>query len=826
MATLLPMGRQKFDNSAGLPLVGGKLFTFDAGTNTPRPTFADAAGLIPNVNPVILDARGEALLFWAGAYKVILKDAADVTIWTVDNVSGVDATQLLSIAGAGLIGFAQAPPYPQNSLGFWAQKFAGPTGAESVGWSQHGTGAVLSNVQQKLQEQVSVFDFMTQAQITDVQNYAYTLNTSAAIFAAQTAARAKGAAVFFPGGGYLASIAVRYNNAALIGAGANVTRIRLPATAVPITGIVRNTTTVMTVTCAAAHDAWVGKGYSIAGSATSHLNIPVIVTAVVSATVFTAQSLAFTGPTGSYGSANLYEAMVIDAGAATDGNSAQPYSGLTIRGFTLDGNRTARTPNPTDTTDWGLLLTAFSDYHISDLRAVDCRAVGAGAVINSNFGYFQAEVENCGGTLYPGFDINSSKHLTLDVVSKNCAYGARVLDNTWGVLGRFTIFNATFIGFIHQNQPVNESHSNDLTVSVYTCGANGVVIGENCRNSKFNITVVNAAENGLVLVESSKPANRPSANVIDLSTRLSGMSGLLCYGNANQIRHVSSLDGRAGPAASSYASDIYGDGNLLSASIIDGTIPQVRTIALRGALSILPSVANFLVVSGVASITFSSPHGRRTGDTILASGFTPIAWNSNLVVTYVNELTLNVAALSTQPSVIGVLKNASTDNRVFALYTRNCVGAPNTVDDNGQRNLLAFSSSGSGGGVSNFADLNDRVVADIAGINDSVRLGLLKSVDVYTAPIAVGRTLTAADLGKTLLTSGNAIMNFVIPLDSVLGVTGLSVIKKFQAGSGLTSFTPDSANGVVLLNPNGIASGPSAITAIQWASLNTWVLLG
>ncbi|AKA60329.1 hypothetical protein P26218_26 [Rhodoferax phage P26218] len=94
MATLLPEGKQSFNNSAGAPLVGGKVYTYDAGTNTPRTTYSDAAATVPNTNPVVLDARGEATIFWAGAYKVILKDAADVTIWTVDNITSADIVDI------------------------------------------------------------------------------------------------------------------------------------------------------------------------------------------------------------------------------------------------------------------------------------------------------------------------------------------------------------------------------------------------------------------------------------------------------------------------------------------------------------------------------------------------------------------------------------------------------------------------------------------------------------------------------------------------------------------------------------------------------------
>lgn len=88
-ATLMPEGKQSFTNSAGAPLIGGKVYTYDAGTNNPRATYQDAGSVTPNTNPIILDARGEATVFWDGNYKVILKDASDVTIWTVDNVASV-----------------------------------------------------------------------------------------------------------------------------------------------------------------------------------------------------------------------------------------------------------------------------------------------------------------------------------------------------------------------------------------------------------------------------------------------------------------------------------------------------------------------------------------------------------------------------------------------------------------------------------------------------------------------------------------------------------------------------------------------------------------
>lgn len=127
MAALMPEGKQSFNNSAGAPLIGGKLYTYDAGTGNPRPTYQDAAATTPNTNPVVMDARGEATIFWSGSYKIVLKDASDVTIWTVDNAQASStytdnlrsdlADDTSPSKGAGLSGFNTANAYPIKTLG-------------------------------------------------------------------------------------------------------------------------------------------------------------------------------------------------------------------------------------------------------------------------------------------------------------------------------------------------------------------------------------------------------------------------------------------------------------------------------------------------------------------------------------------------------------------------------------------------------------------------------------------------------------------------------------------------------------------------------------
>jgi hypothetical protein len=88
MAVLSPSPKAQFLDASGNPLVGGKVYTYAAGTTTPLATFTTGAGTVANTNPVILDSRGEANIWYSNgtSYKVVLADSANATIWTVDNI--------------------------------------------------------------------------------------------------------------------------------------------------------------------------------------------------------------------------------------------------------------------------------------------------------------------------------------------------------------------------------------------------------------------------------------------------------------------------------------------------------------------------------------------------------------------------------------------------------------------------------------------------------------------------------------------------------------------------------------------------------------------
>lgn len=87
---LSPVIKHRYFTEDGAPLVGGKFYTYQAGTSTPQATFTDESGVTPNTNPIILDANGEFDM-WLDptlSYKFVLLDSADVEQWTVDDVVG------------------------------------------------------------------------------------------------------------------------------------------------------------------------------------------------------------------------------------------------------------------------------------------------------------------------------------------------------------------------------------------------------------------------------------------------------------------------------------------------------------------------------------------------------------------------------------------------------------------------------------------------------------------------------------------------------------------------------------------------------------------
>ena len=121
---LSPIGNGfQFFSTTGIPLAGGKIYSYQAGSSTPLATHSDSGGAIPNANPIILGTDGrpqtEIWLTYGYNYKFVLNDANDVTIQTYDNIYGIVGVQA-----------STASPFTSGMIMMWS----GSIGSIPVGW--------------------------------------------------------------------------------------------------------------------------------------------------------------------------------------------------------------------------------------------------------------------------------------------------------------------------------------------------------------------------------------------------------------------------------------------------------------------------------------------------------------------------------------------------------------------------------------------------------------------------------------------------------------------------------------------------------------------
>ena len=161
-------GLQFFTN-AGVPLAGGKIYTYGAGGSTPQATYTTSAGNIAHSNPIILDAAGrvpsggEIWLTAGASYKFVLQTSSGITIQTLDNiVGGNDFTSILSSLSAS-------------------------GGSNLVGFIQSGLNAVSTTVQNRLRQSVSILDFIPTSEWAAIYAGTSTYDCSAALNSALAA---------------------------------------------------------------------------------------------------------------------------------------------------------------------------------------------------------------------------------------------------------------------------------------------------------------------------------------------------------------------------------------------------------------------------------------------------------------------------------------------------------------------------------------------------------------------------------------------------------------------------------------------------------------
>lgn len=191
-------GWQFFTND-GIPLTGGKLYTYAAGTTTPATTYTSSSGLVANTNPIVLDAAGrvpnEIWLTANTTYKFVLKTSDDVLLGTYDNISAVsDPTAIYAALSAS-------------------------SGSTLVGYTLGAANAVPRTVQSRLRDFISVKDFGA------VGNNI--VDDGPSIQKAIDSLPANGGAVYFPAGTYKTNqmLTIAQRNVRLIGENAYNTYI-------------------------------------------------------------------------------------------------------------------------------------------------------------------------------------------------------------------------------------------------------------------------------------------------------------------------------------------------------------------------------------------------------------------------------------------------------------------------------------------------------------------------------------------------------------------------------------------------------------------------
>jgi hypothetical protein len=120
----------------GRPLIGGKLYTFEPSSSTPKSSFIDPYYITSNTNPTILDDQGAATVFLQDFYDLRLTDADDVLIWTISNYTW-ESGATPPAPGDKIMGSTDATVTPSPGTGVIAIPSLVPTGyrCEGLTWS-------------------------------------------------------------------------------------------------------------------------------------------------------------------------------------------------------------------------------------------------------------------------------------------------------------------------------------------------------------------------------------------------------------------------------------------------------------------------------------------------------------------------------------------------------------------------------------------------------------------------------------------------------------------------------------------------------------------
>jgi hypothetical protein len=135
----------KAEDAAGASLPFALIYTYAAGTTTPLATYQDAAGTIPNSNPIVCDANGLAIVYLTTgvAYKLLLTDQYGTLQprYPVDDIVG-GATGLTGAPGSV---WRNGAGVPSNAVGVDGDFYLNDTNGD-VYKRSGGIYAVIANI--------------------------------------------------------------------------------------------------------------------------------------------------------------------------------------------------------------------------------------------------------------------------------------------------------------------------------------------------------------------------------------------------------------------------------------------------------------------------------------------------------------------------------------------------------------------------------------------------------------------------------------------------------------------------------------------------------
>lgn len=482
-----------------------------------------------------------------------------------------------------------------------ARRLAGPSGASLVSWLRAATSAIAVTLKRWLDWQViNVFEFMTIAEIADVQSRAETLNVTAAVAAAKAAALAAGRELHFPAGTYMATLSVRDNEVCITGEGSSLVTIKHPNVAITNVFELGDTASGNSAT---AYQKFVIRGFTLDGNRS-------VVAAPTSDVV--GHGMPLTKISG-YDISDVRAVNCHNAGFGAFINSNHGKADVYVENC---GNATYTGP--------GFDVNS-SKYNHFNFTSKDCYI--GGRVLDNCWGnVVRGSVENptSSGFVYTNQEVNESygNDIAVTVVGAG-GNGASMGMNCHGSNVRFTVKDAADIGFNMAEAAVTtktfdgsssgvvDTTNDEITVAahgwitgrkvMYSPGAGGTAItgltsGETywvIRVDNDTLKLATSAANASVGTAINLTAVgagtshtltenlRCVGNNVTIATERSQNQGVFLGGDSNIVHITSNQDGRGGAVGANFAIDVEGNRNTLHVQCLDSNPWKVRGIAVR-----------------------------------------------------------------------------------------------------------------------------------------------------------------------------------------------------------------------------------------------------